>query len=116
MSYYQDLPPEGKQALRAEFERDTTTDERRAEILTLMRDSAEEAQMGTSWNLNKVKCPRCQHHLFYAPWTHALIEGHVYSDDGVREVYITGFCEFCFDLITEEPNTEEPNKEEETNV
>lgn len=100
MSYFQDLPPEGKQALHAEFERDTTTDERRAEILTLVRDGANEAQMGP-------KCPSCGHYSFHAPWTHALIEGHVYSDDGAREIHITGYCEFCFDLITEEPEDDD---------
>lgn len=99
MSYFQDLPPEGKQALLAEFERDTTTDERRAEILTLVRDGADEAQMGP-------KCPSCGHYSFHAPWTHALIEGHVYSNDGVREINITGYCEFCFDIITQEEDDE----------
>lgn len=100
MSYFQDLSPAGKQALHAEFEREDTTDERRVEILTLVRDGANEAQMGP-------KCPRCGNYSFHAPWDHALIEGHVYSNDGAREIYITGYCEFCFDLVTEEPDEED---------
>lgn len=99
MSYLQDLSPEGKQALQDEFKRHTTTDERRAEILTLVRDGADEAQMGP-------KCMRCGHYSFHVTWDHALIEGHVYSKDGVREVYISSCCEFCFDLIAEEADDE----------
>ena len=96
MSYFQDLSPAEERALQDEFERHTTTDERRVEILTLARDGADEAQMGP-------KCMRCGHYSFHAPWDHALIEGHVYSRDGVREVYISSYCEFCFDLIALEP-------------
>lgn len=97
MSYFQDLPPEGKQALQAEFENPDTEEARRVEILTLLRDGADEAQMGP-------KCPRCRHYSFHAPYDYALIEGHIYSDAGAAEVYITGYCEFCFDEITEEPD------------
>lgn len=100
MSYFQDLSRDAKNDLRLEFKRDTTTDERRAEILTLVRDAADEAQMGP-------KCPRCQHHSFNALWTHALIEGHVYSYAGIRELDITGYCEFCFDHLTKEPDEDE---------
>ena len=92
MSNFLDLSPEGKQALRDEFKRHTTTDERRVEILTLVREGADEAQVGP-------KCMRCGHYSFYAPWDHALIEGHVYSEDGAREVYVSSYCEFCFDLV-----------------
>ena len=96
MSYFQDLPPEGKETLRAEFGNPNTSDERRVEILTLVRDGANEAEMGT-------RCPRCKNFTFYIPWGHALIEGHVYSHDGISELRITGYCEFCFDVITEKP-------------
>lgn len=101
MSTFQDLSDEGKLALRNEFETSTTTRERRIEILTLVREGADEAKMGRP-------CPRCKHHSFYAPHDEALIEGHVYSHDGMVEAtQITGYCEFCFDLITAEPDEEE---------
>ena len=79
MSYFQDLPPEGKETLRAEFGNPNTSDERRVEILTLVRDGANEAEMGT-------RCPRCKNFPFYIPWGHALIEG---KRRGVKYVVVT---------------------------
>jgi hypothetical protein len=101
MSRFNDLPPEGKQALQAEFDRASTPRERRVEILTMLQEGANEAQMGR-------RCPRCKNFSFYAPHTEALIEGHVYSHDGMIEAtQITGYCEFCFDLVTQEPDEEQ---------
>lgn len=100
MSTFQDLSDEGKLALRNEFETSTTTRERRIEILTLVREGANEAKAGPT-------CPRCKNYSFFAPHDEALIEGHVYSHDGLAEIRITGYCEFCFDLITVEPEEEE---------
>jgi hypothetical protein len=105
MSTFQDLPPEGKAALRDEFYVDTTTRERRVEILTLMRGGADEARMGRP-------CPKCKHFPFFAPHDEPLIEGHVYSDAGHQEIGITGYCEFCFDEITVEPAEDENWKNE----
>lgn len=96
MSYFQDLPPEGKAAIREEFYTEGTTRERQAEILGYMRDGANEAKMGRP-------CPRCKNYPFHAPYDEALIEGHVYSHEGLAELRITGYCEFCFDLVTVEP-------------
>lgn len=101
MSTFNDLTDEGKNALRVEFEEPATTRERRVEILTLMRAGANESTMGSP-------CPMCKNFLFYAPHDEALIEGHVYSTDGLAEIQITGYCEFCFDKITEEPDDEDP--------
>lgn len=97
MSTFNDLSAEGKDALRLEFETSTTTRERRIELLTLVREGANEAKVGRP-------CPRCKNYPFFAPYDEALIEGHVYSHDGVAEIRITGYCEFCFDLITAEPD------------
>jgi len=87
-------------ALQKEFETEGTTRERRVELLTLVQEGANEAQMGRP-------CPVCKNYLFFAPHDEALIEGHVYSRDGVAELRITGYCEFCFDRITAEPEEEE---------
>ena len=100
MSYFEDLSPEGKQALQDEFNSERTTRERRVEILGYLRDTSNEAQISRP-------CPRCKNVPFYAPHGEALIEGHVYSRDGVAEIRITGYCEFCFDLVTQEPDEEE---------
>lgn len=100
MSYFEDLSPEGKAALQKEFETDTTTRERRIELLTFLQEASDEAKMGRP-------CPRCKHYPFFAPHDEALIEGHVYTHDGIAEIRITGYCEFCFDLITAEPDEEE---------
>jgi hypothetical protein len=100
VSTFQDLSEAGKDALRREFETDTTTHERKVTILTLVREGANEAQIG-------LPCPMCKNYLFFAPHDEALIEGHVYSNDGLREIRITGYCEFCFDRVTAEPEEEE---------
>lgn len=89
-------------ALQVEFDDRATTDERRVELLTLLREAADEVKMGSP-------CPKCKHIPFYAPHDEPLIEGHVYSRDGLQEIRITGYCEFCFDLITAEPDEEEPD-------
>lgn len=49
----------------------------------------------------------CGSYLVYLPYTHAIAPGHIYSDAGVREVSITGMCEFCFDEVTAEPEEDE---------
>lgn len=102
MSTFNDLSDDGKLALRHEFENSATTRERRIEILTLVREGANEVKVGP-------RCPRCKNYSFFAPHDEALIEGHVYSRDGLAEIRITGYCEFCFDLITAEPEEEEEN-------
>ena len=100
MSYFNDLSTERKRQLQDEFEMESTTRSRRVELLELVRDGANEVEMGSP-------CPRCKNYMFYAPHDEALIEGHVYSREGLADVRITGYCEFCFDLITVEPDEEE---------
>lgn len=96
---YQDLTEVERAKVRAQFYAPETTREKRIELLTMMQNSADEVRMGR-------QCPRCKHFPFYAPHDEALIEGHVYSEEGMAEIGITGYCEFCFDLITKEPDEE----------
>lgn len=103
MSTFEDLSMEAKMALQKEFEDRATTRERRVAILTLLQEGANEAQMGRP-------CPACKNYVFFAPFHEPLIEGHVYSNDGIAELRITGYCEWCFDRITKEPEEEEESK------
>ena len=100
MSTFENMSPEEKAACQAEFQNSGTSRERRIELLTLVREGADEAQMGNP-------CPKCKHYPFMAEHSEALIEGHVYSNEGYLELSITGLCEFCFDLVTQEPDEEE---------
>lgn len=102
MSRFDDLSLEARMRLQREFEKSTTTRERRIQMLTLLQEGADEAKMSRP-------CPRCRHHPFFASHDEALIEGHVYSNDGIAELRITGYCEWCFDLVTAEPEDEEDN-------
>lgn len=106
MSRFDDLSPEEKEELQLEFESSLTTRERRVEILTMLQEGADETKYLRP-------CPNCKHVPFHAPWHEALIEGHVYSQDGLRELNITGYCEYCFDEITAEPEEEEIRNEPE---
>ena len=100
MSRFDDMSADQKMAVEQEFNDTNTTRERRIELLTLLQEGADEAAMGRA-------CPRCKHYPFIAPHDEALIEGHVYSHAGHDEVRITGYCEFCFDLVTQEPDEED---------
>lgn len=102
---YQDLTEKERAAVREQFYNPETSREKRIDLLRLMQNSADEAQMGR-------QCPRCKHYPFFVPNDEALLEGHVYSDAGMRELPITGYCEFCYDLITKEPDEEEWDPEE----
>jgi len=97
VSAFEDSSPEEKLALRREFENPEASRELRIAILTLVREGANEAKQ-------RHRCPMCKNYLFYAPHHEALIEGHVYSEQGLAEIGITGLCEFCFDRVTAEPD------------
>ena len=97
MSAFEDMTPEEKADLRRAFESRGASRELRITILMLVREGANEAKMGRP-------CPMCKNYPFQAPHDEALIEGHIYSDAGAREVGITGLCEFCFDKVTAEPS------------
>lgn len=103
MSTFNDMTLDQKMACQVEFENPDTTRERRIELLTLLQEGSDESQMNRP-------CPRCKHVPFYAPYDEALIEGHVYTHDGLLELQITGYCEYCFDLITKEPDEEDGNE------
>lgn len=82
--------------LGEEFDNKDTSNERRIEILTKVRDYAEE-EMPDS------RCQFCKRGGIYAPFTHALIEGHCYSYDGMVDyTRITKVCEFCFDNLPQD--------------
>lgn len=100
MSRFDDLSEEGKVALQREFDNPDTPTERRVELLTFLQEGADEAEMGRP-------CPRCRHYPFYAPHDEALVEGHIYSPEGLAEREITGYCEYCFDEVTREPEDAE---------
>lgn len=78
-----------------EFDEETTSEERRVELVTALRDFAEE-------ELPDSRCVHCHRGGFSVPYTHALIEGHCYSPAGVADyTRITKVCEFCFDKTHE---------------
>lgn len=97
---YQDLSEQERALVRSQFNDPETSRERKTDLLRLLQTSADDVKMGHP-------CPRCKHYPFFAPHDEALLEGHVYSDAGREEIKITGYCEFCFDLITMEPDEEE---------
>jgi len=96
---YQDLTEAERSKVREKFYDPETTREKRIELLTMMQNSADEVKMGR-------QCQRCHHYPFFAPHEEALLEGHVYSQAGMDELQISGYCEFCFDLVTKEPDEE----------
>lgn len=82
--------------LQFEFETLETTDDRRIEIIhevqLILADTFPEIVV------NERRCIKCKEIRFYAPYDHALTFGHVYSETGLQETVITGYCEFCFDI------------------
>lgn len=60
--------------------------------------------------------------MLYVPYERALIPGHIYSDEGLKEARISGSCEYHFDrwfepgwvdVITGEKGRTPPEEEEE---
>jgi hypothetical protein len=86
--------------LRDEFEYEGTAEDRRKEILTKVQEFATESTPGNV-------CTFCRKVVVYIPYTEALIPGHIYSEDGVREYRITQMCEHCFDEATKEPDEDD---------
>lgn len=100
MSRFDDLSLDEKDRLRLEFENRDTTHERRVELLIMLQEGADETKY-------LPPCHNCGHVPFYAPHDEGLVEGHVYSRDGLSEIRLSGLCEYCFDRITAEPDEEE---------
>lgn len=89
--------------LSDEFYADDTTRERRIEIVTRVRDMAER-------NMPESRCLNCKRGGVAIEHDEALIEGHCYSTDGIRDyTRITKICEFCFDKMHEGLDEEEPD-------
>ena len=84
-----------KSKLEELFENENTTDEERIEIIKFAQTVLDNSKQFK-------KCIRCRHILFFASHSKALCEGHVYSQNGIDEADISGYCEFCFDELFEE--------------
>lgn len=83
----------------------TTTDDDVKAQIAFHRDRI--AQGKSKLTLN---CKKCGTSLVYVPYDHAVEPGHIYSVMGVKEVDMTGWCEWCFDEVTKEPEEDEgPN-------
>lgn len=80
-------------SLRERWEKDTTTDEERAEILKAVQVFAEG---------RTPVCLSCTKPVVNLPYDLAVGPGHTYSNDGMAEFRITQLCEWCFDEITGE--------------
>lgn len=52
-------------------------------------------------------CLSCKEAVFFVAHNHAQREGHIYSDAGLSEFRISGFCEYCFDKVTAEPEEDD---------
>ncbi len=63
-------------------------------------------------SMYQVRCKRCAQKVFFVEHTEAKVEGHIYSDLGVAEFGISRLCEYCFDLITMEPDEDEDFSED----
>ena len=85
--------------MRDEFYLENTTDERRIDILKWLQERALEDNANT--------CTYCHKPVLGVMFAKPLIEGHIYSEDGVREYGITFMCEWCFDKVTKEHEDEE---------
>lgn len=56
-------------------------------------------------------CIVCGMPNYYYPADKAYAPGHCYSEAGVKEVGISGTCEFCFDNMFEEPEVDDAEAE-----
>lgn len=43
------------------------------------------------------QCWKCKEYIIWLPYDHAVFAGHVYTQEGLAEVNISGVCEYCFD-------------------
>ena len=82
--------------LHAEWMDSKTTDQRRVEIALEVQGYAVE-------EMPESKCIHCKKAGVYLPYEYALIEGHVYSHEGMEDyTNITRVCEYCFDKMCAE--------------
>jgi hypothetical protein len=82
--------------LKDEFEDESTSDERRIEILKIVQGEAE-------IHTPEKKCYDGEV-VFFVQWHKALIPGHIYSKDGLKEYQISKHCEYHFDELTFDPD------------
>lgn len=81
----------------------STTERQRKALLRYSR-----IVINTQFAQEAPRCVECKQPFIYVPNFGALIEGHIYSGAGLREVKITQLCEFCFDEITRDDVEYEP--------
>lgn len=81
------------EGLQHDFYLDDISDEHRVRILKQIQVWAHEEQPESH-------CVICKKNGLYIPYDYALIEGHCYSEDGMREYTgISKVCEYCFDKM-----------------
>lgn len=97
---------ERMEALQGEFP--DASPERKQIIFRYVRLNA---SYSPGYNFTCIECKQCIIWLGELEGP-ALGKGHIYSEMGLREIRITGLCEWCFDKITEEP--EEPDEDDFT--
>lgn len=86
--------------LEQQFNDPNATDEIRKTIV-------EQVRVYSELELHE-RCLVCKRGGVYIPYHKALIEGHCYSENGVKDyTRITGVCEFCFDKMHEESKNDE---------
>ena len=60
------------------------------------------------------RCINCGQRIFHLEGDYGVMAGHIYSWSGRKEMNISGFCEYCFDKITQtEPGEANPWAEDE---
>lgn len=75
-----------------EFQNTKTSDDRRKELLLELQERAKNYDPSKICMFSEEK-----EVVFYAEWTEALIPGHIYSREGIKEYGISGTCEYHFD-------------------
>lgn len=56
---------------------------------------------------NAEQCLNCHAHFDFDKGNNDGTPGRIYSDAGVREAKISGFCETCFDAVTMPPDEDD---------
>jgi hypothetical protein len=55
------------------------------------------------------RCINCGHEFHQTDSREVNEPGGIYSEAGAREIQISGFCEYCFDLTTDYSDEDENN-------
>lgn len=89
----------------------TTQEENDAAALEELRVELAQLQEAATKQGTTKRCIDGEY-MVYLPYERALVPGHIYSEDGIREARISGSCEYHFDRMFDEdwtdPYTGEP--------